>query len=94
MDKYIVNGLDMIKDGAALTPNFWRAPTDNDYGAKLQLKYNAWKNPDIKLISLKNNIVDNQAVISAEYEMKQVSAKLYITYTINNQGAVQVNQKM
>jgi len=48
----------------------------------------------IKLISLKNNIVDNQAVISAEYEMKQVSAKLYITYTINNQGAVQVNQKM
>lgn len=40
-----------------------------------------------------NNIVDNQAVISAEYEMKQVSAKLYITYTINNQGAVQVNQK-
>ena len=94
MDKYIVNGLDMIKDGAALTPNFWRAPTDNDYGAKLQLKYSAWKNPDIKLISLKNNIVDNQAVISAEYEMKQVSAKLYITYTINNQGAVQVNQKM
>ena len=94
MDKYIVNGLDMIKDGAALTPNFWRAPTDNDYGAKLQQKYSAWKNPDIKLISLKNNIVDNQAVISAEYEMKQVSAKLYITYAINNQGAVQVNQKM
>ena len=30
--KYEVNGQDMIKEGEALTPNFWRAPTDNDYG--------------------------------------------------------------
>lgn len=30
MDKYEVNGLEMIKEGEAMTPNFWRAPTDND----------------------------------------------------------------
>ncbi len=26
-------------------PNFWRAPTDNDYGARLQEKLIAWKEP-------------------------------------------------
>lgn len=36
MDRYTVGGVDMIKDGGALTPNFWRAPTDNDFGANLQ----------------------------------------------------------
>lgn len=36
LTKYEVNGRDMIKDGEALKPNFWRAPVDNDYGANLQ----------------------------------------------------------
>ena len=43
--KYEVNGLDMIKEGEALTPNFWRAPTDNDFGVNLQRKYAVWNNP-------------------------------------------------
>ena len=51
LTKYEVNGLDMIKEGEALTPNFWRAPTDNDFGANLQRKYAVWKNPEIKLTS-------------------------------------------
>ena len=94
MDKYEVNGVNMIKDGEALTPNFWRAPTDNDFGAMLQQKYVAWKNPDIKLLSLKGEMKDGMAVVSAEYDMKNVSAKLLLTYTINNKGAVKVTQKM
>lgn len=94
MDKYEVNGLNMIKEGEAMTPNFWRAPTDNDFGAGLQQKYVAWKDPEIKLLSLKGEMADGMAVVSAEYEMKKVSAKLLLTYTINNEGAVKVTQKM
>lgn len=96
MDKYMVDGLDMIKEGAKLTPNFWRAPTDNDFGAGLQQKYAVWKNPKFKLASLKSEMKDGLAVISAEYEMPSVSAgtKLQLTYEINNRGAVKVNQKL
>lgn len=96
MDKYMVNGLDMIKEGAKLTPNFWRAPTDNDFGAGLQQKYAVWKNPKFKLASLKSEMKDGLAVVSAEYEMPSVSAgtKLQLTYEINNRGAVKVNQKL
>ena len=94
MDSYTVNGTQMIKEGAALTPNFWRAPTDNDYGAGLQNRYAVWRNPEIKLVSLKHESVNEQVTVSAEYDVKKVSAKLYLTYTINNKGAVKVTQKM
>lgn len=94
MDSYCVNGTQMINEGAQLTPNFWRAPTDNDYGAGLQNKYAVWKNPEIKLVSMKHESVNDMILVSAEYDIASVSAKLYLTYTINNQGAVKVTQKM
>lgn len=94
MDSYYVNGTQMIKQGGMLSPNFWRAPTDNDYGADLQKKYAVWKNPGINLMSLIYKIIQGQIVVWAEYEMKNVQAKLLLTYTINNIGHVKVNQRM
>lgn len=92
--KYDVNGLAMLNEGGVLTPNFWRAPTDNDMGANLQNRYRVWKNPEMKLTSLENKVEKDQIVVSAAYEMKAVSAKLFLTYVINNSGAVKVTQKM
>ncbi len=83
-----------MEDGSLLTPNFWRAPTDNDFGAGLQNRYAAWKNPVLKLTSLKHAIENEQAVVRAEYDMQSIGGKLFLTYTINNLGAVKVNQKM
>ena len=79
---------------SSLTPNFWRAPTDNDFGANLQHKYAIWKNPELKLTSLKHAIENDQAVVRAEYDMKPMGGKLFLTYIINNEGAVKVTQKM
>ena len=92
--RYDVNGMQMMEDGSELTPNFWRAPTDNDFGAGLQRKYAVWKNPILKLTSLKHAIENDQAVIRAEYDMKSIGGKLFLTYIVNNKGAVKVTQKM
>ena len=94
LSKYQVNGLDLMKEDSYLKPNFWRAPTDNDFGARLNWKYAVWKNPTIKLTSLQQRIVNQQAIIEADYELPEVSAKLSLTYTINNEGAIKVTQKM
>ena len=72
----------------------FRAPTDNDFGAGLQRKYAVWKNPTLKLTSLKHAIENDQAVIRAEYDMKSIGGKLFLTYIVNNKGAVKVTQKM
>lgn len=92
--RYDVNGMAMLKEGGKLTPNFWRAPTDNDMGARLQVKQRAWLNPGMKLTSLNGKTENGLVVVNAEYDMEAVSAKLYLTYIINNEGAIKVTQKM
>ncbi|MEZ3597948.1 MAG: DUF4981 domain-containing protein [Paramuribaculum sp.] len=94
MTKYSVDGTDMIKDGEALTPNFWRAPTDNDMGAGLQNRFRAWHKPEMKLKSLTASMnADSMAVVKAEYDMPSVHGQLAMTYTINNEGAVLVDEQ-
>lgn len=92
--KYQLAGQEVLQDGASLTPNFWRAPTDNDFGARLQLRYSAWKNPEMKLKKLSQEEKDGMALVKAEYDMDAVKAKLELTYLINNKGAVKVTQKL
>lgn len=85
--------MSLIQDGAALTPNFWRAPTDNDYGAGLQKKLAVWKNPELKLTSLTPKTEDDVVVVEATYDMPTVSGQLNLTYAINNVGDVLVTQQ-
>jgi beta-galactosidase len=92
--KYDIDGVPMIREGGALTPNFWRAPTDNDMGASLQKKYVVWKNPEFKLKSLKDSIENNQVVVKVIYDIPSVSAKFYLTYIISNTGSIKVTEKM
>jgi beta-galactosidase len=92
--RYEVNGKSLLHEGGRLTPNFWRAPTDNDMGANLQKKFAVWKNPELKLTSLAHQITNEQVVVTAEYDMPAVSAKLTLTYLVNNAGAIKVTQKM
>ena len=92
--KYEINGRQLLNEGSKLTPNFWRAPTDNDLGAGLQKKYAAWKNTGIYLKELEQKVENDLVIVNSEYTMEAVKAKLYLTYTINNCGAVKITQKM
>jgi len=94
LSRYKVAGKELMNDGGQLVPNFWRAPTDNDYGARLQHKYRVWLNPRLKRTSFTNKQENGTVVVEAGYEMPDVSAKLYLTYVINNAGEIKVTQKM
>jgi Beta-galactosidase/beta-glucuronidase len=92
--KYVSGGKELIQEQGALTPNFWRAPTDNDMGANLQNRYRVWNNPELKLVSLQHATVDGMVQIVAQYDIPTVSGKLSLTYLVNNQGAIKVTQKL
>ena len=94
LSRYDVNGTPFLKEGECLTPNFWRAPTDNDFGAGLQKKFAAWKNPEMKLQSLHARPCNGQVAVEASYAMPGVKATLSLTYLIANNGAVKVTQAM
>ncbi|MCM1501275.1 MAG: DUF4981 domain-containing protein [Bacteroidales bacterium] len=94
IEKYSVAGTEFIKEGTVLRPNFWRAPTDNDFGAGMQKKFRVWNNPEFVLESITGETVGNQVKVVAVYAVKPVGAELQMTYLINNAGAVEVTEKM
>lgn len=89
-----MNGLEMIEYGCALRPNFWRAPTDNDMGANLQNRFRDWKNPELKKTGFKVEQKGNNAVVTVNYDMPSVFAKLQMTYEINYDGEIRINEVM
>ncbi len=94
ISEYVFDGTQLLKDGAEITPNFWRAPTDNDYGANLQKEYRAWLNPEMKLVGFTQEEVGGKALFSASYDMPSVKAKMTVTYTIDGNGEVNIVEKM
>ena len=94
MSRYEHSGKNLMAEGAEMTPNFWRAPTDNDMGAQLQHKYAAWRNPSLKLQSLDRKVDGAKALISATYTLPSVSASLVLNYEINGDGQVKVTQSL
>lgn len=88
---YKVDGTEYFSEGFGIQPNFWRAPTDNDYGNGMPKRLQVWKE------SSKNfNVTDatvtmdgNNAVVSVNYLLP--AGNLYIVnYTIYPSGAVNV----
>ncbi|MBR0180847.1 MAG: DUF4981 domain-containing protein [Prevotella sp.] len=90
IDYIDVDGEPMLVDRESVTPEFWRAPTDNDYGAALQQKFGLWKNPQMKLKDIE--VDDNQ--VEAKFEMPDVKAELTMTYTLTEDGEIIVRQQL
>ena len=88
IDYLDVDGHPMLVDRQAITPEFWRAPTDNDYGAWIQQRLAAWKSPERKVKDL--TVSDNSVVAKIDLPL----AALTMTYTLQADGSVLVRQQM
>lgn len=94
IDYLDVDGQPMLVNRESITPEFWRAPTDNDYGAGLQEKFSVWKNPEFKLKDVKSNVSDTCATVVALFDMPKVNAQLEMTYMMTRNGEVIVKESM
>ena len=88
IDYLDIDGQPMLIDRQSITPEFWRAPTDNDYGAWLQQRWGQWKNPQMKVTDFSVNV--NSAIAKIDMPM----AVLTMTYTLMADGSVIVRQQM
>ena len=90
IDYLNVDGQQMLQFRESIVPEFWRAPTDNDYGAGLQRRFETWKNPQMKLkdCSVSGN------VITAHFDMPDQKAQLSMTYTLTENGEVIVREQL
>ncbi|HCO66349.1 MAG TPA: beta-galactosidase [Dysgonomonas sp.] len=73
--------------------NFWRAPTDNDFGAGSQYTQRLWEaacyNQAYKYLGMD----ESNGTASFRYEMKPkgVEAKVNLTYTVNRDGSLTID---
>jgi beta-galactosidase len=95
--QYSYQNKELIQEGYDLKFNFWRAPTDNDFGAGFQRMLLPWKRASDD-ISLKQFKVDDRnhanIIVSASYDLPYVSATLNMTYQINGSGELLISQSM
>ena len=90
LSAYSFKGKELIKKGPK--PDFWRAPTDNDFGNSFQKRAKAWKeatnNP--KLVDFSSEKEDGYIEVNTDFELDSVSSTLKITYKIYDNGVIEV----
>lgn len=91
---YKVGGTEYFKDGFGIQPNFWRAPTDNDYGNGAPKRLQVWKqsSKDFNVVDATIAMDGKTAVLTANYLL--AAGNLYIvTYKIYPSGVVKADAK-
>lgn len=94
MTRYEVCGTRLLDEGAVLEPNFWRAPTDNDFGAGLQRKNRVWDDPGLRLTSLEHATEQGVATVTARYALERTGGTLTLEYRIDNAGEIAVREAL
>lgn len=95
IDYIDVDGVQYTESGFSLKSDFWRAPTDNDFGAGLQRRLNAWRQPAFRRTSYKLTNNPGQPV-TAEFDIdiQGLDSKLHMTYTMMPDGRLVVTQRL
>lgn len=86
---YVYAGKEMIK--AIPKPNFWRAPTDNDYGNQMPYRYAQWKTASLyqqpkETVITKN---DTSVIIRYCYVLPTIpESESFVTYKVTGDGTI------
>ena len=96
IDYVDINGKPLLADGYGVKPNFWRAPTDNDYGggAGVINRVQAWRNPTLALKSIKMEQDKTSARVTAKMDIVRMDASLTLTYTLYADGNLTVKEHL
>jgi len=88
---YRFNGLEMFVKGPA--PNYWRPPTDNDFGNRMHVQLAPWRNASKNRVFRDLSVREetgNMHIITVRYDIPDVGGTHVIEYTILGSGAVKI----
>ncbi|MBR4952857.1 MAG: DUF4981 domain-containing protein [Alistipes sp.] len=71
-------------------PWFWRAPTDNDWGAGFQRTANVWRTNRRKALGATVEKYDDRVVVTGKYYLVDAPSEYTLTYTFMADGALKV----
>lgn len=72
--------------------NFWRGPTDNDFGANDQINLRLWEvaGDNTRYSYLGSEEKDGNIAIKYECKLSAIEAKVDLTYTVNKDGSLNI----
>ncbi|MCB0687192.1 MAG: DUF4981 domain-containing protein [Saprospiraceae bacterium] len=104
LTRYSFGGIPLLV--APVKPNFWRAPTDNDFGNGMPLRQKVWKDVSKYQQLLSFDVTDENAMtvsldqdvqllrIFTRFRLIEVDGELSVQYIINAKGEIQFDYKI
>lgn len=96
LSQYRVNDIEFISSNG-LTPDLWRAVTDNDFGSRMHTENINWKKA---MLSAKVQNVSTEKVgldahkVNVLWNLKEVNSKFETTYIIYGNGQIDITNKL
>ena len=92
LTSYLVNGTEYIENGEGPRPFFWRAPIDNDYGARLPQRLSAWKEASCRQPKADHLTihVGETTTITYSYSYPEAGATNEVIYTLYDNGTMHI----
>lgn len=90
MSRYVFKGKYLIS--SAPKPDFWRAPTDNDFGNGFPQRCSIWRNAgnNLKLKNIDIQETGTAIIITADYFLRDVQSDYQMKYSILKDAKVKV----
>lgn len=85
-------GKELIKDGYGPRPNYWRAPTDNDYGYKMPVRCSVWSKAskaDLQARDMQVEQENGKTTITFNYKLHP-TVTAHMTYQIYPSGYIEI----
>ena len=94
LTSYEYKNIELLKEGPL--PNFWRAPTDNDFGNRMPARLKVWReaslNRQVKAFQVSKN-KSGQVAIRVDFSLPSVEATHTVVYTVAQDGTVKINNE-
>ena len=91
---FVYEGKEFIKTGPV--PNFWRAPTDNDFGSGMPKRLSVWREASLERVvaEFKAWQMNAQEVrVEVVFILPAVNSKYYMTYEVFGSGDIIINNR-
>lgn len=86
---FSIDGSNILADSPR--PNFWRAPTDNDWGEDLHIKSNVWRTAGQTMRLTGFEVNESKAEVKARFDIDATGSRLTLTYTLDADGRLLVD---
>ncbi|MCX6170653.1 MAG: DUF4981 domain-containing protein [Ignavibacteriales bacterium] len=89
---YVYKGVKLIESGPQ--PNFWRAPTDNDFGNGMEKRCAVWRytgdTREIKNVAIEQSKIKSMIKVKMEFLLNEIEGKYISTYSVFGDGSIEI----